>query len=102
MQAIFNGPQWRRVKTLVGHVEGSSRSTVSAAFDDFIDSDTIRNPAFYTPNAEGNGMVPVVYSGIYEVDRINVTDNGNASSSVRVSLCQTEAWQDSEQTAEAT
>lgn len=98
LQIVFNGPQHRKVTTIVGHVDGTSVSTISNAFDAFIDSDTITDPIMYTANAEGTGMIPARYNGAYELDRINVVDEQNALSRIRISLCLTHEWGDSDPT----
>ena len=95
MQAVFQGPQKRKVRSLVGHLDASSRSFVSNDFDDFIDQDTVEAPVFYTPRAELDGMIPVVYNGEYEIDRVTVSDNQDGTSRLRVSMTFADDWSDS-------
>ena len=96
VQPIFNGKQVRKVRTLVGHIDAATQSTTSTQFSTFSDQDFVTNPPFYVSNVEGAGMVPKSYPGDYEVDRVSVDDQGNGLSRVRVSMTQTDNWEDSE------
>lgn len=96
LQGIYEGQQVRKITSLVGHIDGSSRSATSTAFQTFQDQNFITDPVFYVPRAEGDGMVAFIYPGDFEVDRVMVADNHDRSCRVRVAVTGSTEYEDTE------
>jgi hypothetical protein len=103
VDGIYNGNQRRRVENIVATTTTNHFSTVSTEYDNFIDKVTITDPVFYVSdnNVEktDNGfdskpMRPVIFNGVWKVDRISAERGEGRSAEVLVSLTQEGSWID--------
>ena len=101
LRVFYSADQIRQIRYITGHILVRTESTTNSAFEQFISQDFVTNPIFYYGKISGGGnvvqtagRVARTYGGAWEIIRIDVDDNQDASSLVRLSMEQTGEWRD--------
>lgn len=96
MRVYYDAEQVRDTRYLTSHRVVKSASTVNSAFQAFLNQNYMTSPVVYhgVDETEGSGVKGKTYAGPWVINRVEVNDNQDATSLVRVSMEQAGAWRD--------
>jgi hypothetical protein len=94
LRVFYAADQVRQVRYITGHILVTTESTTNSAFEQFIGQDFVTDPIFYYGRLTGSGRVGRTYGGAWVIIRIDVDDNQDSTSLVRLSMEQVGDWRD--------